>query len=142
MVLSAVTAVVAIWQARVLADHLSAAVWPYGRHGRGAAPWTPFFEISLVNAGVAPAIMRRFSVRVDGAPVRSWREFLAAISEDEAVRSAAFGEGVVQGVGWVMTPNSPVSGRIRVPAAGRVHVRPHRPCAARAVDRAERCLEG
>jgi hypothetical protein len=118
MGLSAVTAAVVIWQAKVDSDHLAAAVWPYVQAWPSRSTAPPRFEISLVNAGVGPAIIRHFSVRVDGSPVRSWREFLAAVSKEETVRAAAFNEGVVQGSGWVMTPGSSVSAfRTHVPAA-------------------------
>lgn len=105
ILLSGITAGAVIWQARVAADQRAASVWPHVQAwpSRGVDP--PRFAITLMNAGVGPAVIRYFAVRVDGEPVRSWREFLAALSADEGVRRAAFNEGVVRGSGWVMSPN-------------------------------------
>lgn len=118
MFLSAVSAFGVIWQTKVASDQREAAVWPYVQAYPGRSSSDPLFDISLVNAGVGPAVIRYFAVRVDNKPVRSWRQFLAAVSDDERVQQAAFGEGVVQGSGFVLTPNTPVSAfRTRVPEA-------------------------
>lgn len=109
IVLSGITAGAVIWQARVAADQRAASVWPHVQAWPSRSSSPPSFGIHLVNAGVGPAVVRYFSVRVDERPVRSWREFLAAISEDDAVGRAAFNEGVVRGSGWVMSPNTPVT---------------------------------
>jgi hypothetical protein len=104
--LSAVSAVGVIWQAKIAADQREASVWPYVEASPNRNSKAPMFSISLVNVGVGPAVMRYFAVRVDGKPVRSWSEFLAAVSSEERVREARFGEGVVQGSGWVLAPNA------------------------------------
>ena len=88
MFLRAISAAAVIWQVTVAADQRAATVWPYIQASPGRTSSPPFFGIHLVNAGVGPALIRYFAVRVDGKPVRSWREFLAAISRDEAVRRA------------------------------------------------------
>jgi hypothetical protein len=116
--LSAISAFAVIWQTKVAADQREAAVWPYVQAFPSRSSRPPGFDISLVNVGVGPALIRHFSVRVDEKPVRSWREFLAALSEDEKVRQAYFDEGVVQGSGWVLPPNAPVTAFVtRVPEA-------------------------
>ena len=109
IVLSAISAVGVIWQTKVASDQREAAVWPYVQAFPNRFSKNPAFSISLTNAGVGPAVVRYFSVRVDDKPVKSWREFLAAVSEDKLVREADFDEGVIQGSGWVLAPNMPVS---------------------------------
>ena len=122
---SSITGFAVIWQAKVAADQREASVWPYVQAfaERSSAP--PMFRISLINAGVGPALIRYFSVRVDGKPVLSWKAFLGAVSEDETVRESRFGEGVVKGSGWVMTPNHPVYAfQTRLPEAVNALVPP------------------
>jgi len=109
MLLSAISAAAVIWQVKVAADQRAASVWPYIQAAPGRTSSPPFFGIQMVNAGVGPALIRYFAVRVDGKPVRSWREFLAAISNDEAVRRAPFHEGIIGGAGWVMAPQVPLN---------------------------------
>ena len=109
MLLSAVSAGGVIWQVKVAADQRAATVWPYIQVSPGRTSSPPFFVIGMVNAGVGPALIRYFAVQVDGKPVRSWREFLAAISKDEAVRRAPFHEGIIGGSGWVMAPQVPLN---------------------------------
>jgi hypothetical protein len=108
MVLSAVSAFGVIWQTRVATDQREASVWPYVQAFPNRNSRDPMFGISLVNVGVGPALIRYFSVRVDDKAVRSWREFLAAVSQEERVHQAYFDEGVVQGSGWVLAPNAPL----------------------------------
>jgi hypothetical protein len=116
--LSAVSAFGVIWQTKVAADQREASVWPYVQAFPNRNSREPAFSISLVNVGVGPALIRYFSVRVDDKPVRSWRAFLEALSADEPVRQAYFGEGVIQGSGWVLAPNAPLTAfRTTVPEA-------------------------
>ena len=109
IVLSAVSAFGVIWQTMVASDQREASVWPYvqAMPSRNSNP--PSFDISLFNVGVGPALIRYFAVSIDGKPVGSWREFLAALSEDEAIRQAKINEGIVQGSGWVIAPNTNMS---------------------------------
>ena len=109
ILLSAISAGGVIWQVKVAADQRAATVWPYIQvfPARNSSP--PFFAIQMVNVGVGPALIRYFAVRVDDRPVRSWREFLAAVSVEDAVRRAPFDEGVVTGAGWVMAPQVPLN---------------------------------
>ena len=109
MLLSAISAAAVIWQVKVAADQRAATVWPYIQATPGRTSSPPFFVIQMVNADVGPALIRYFAVHVDGKPVRSWREFLAAISTDEAVRRAPFDEGIIAGSGWVMAPQVPLN---------------------------------
>jgi hypothetical protein len=109
ILLSAISAGGVIWQVKVAADQRAATVWPYIQTGPARSSSPPFFAIQMVNAGVGPAVIRYFAVRVDDKPVRSWREFLAAVSADDAVRRAPFDEGVIAGAGWVMAPQVPVN---------------------------------
>jgi hypothetical protein len=108
MFLSAVSAAAVIWQVKITADQRAAAVWPHIRVFPSRSSSPPLFAINMVNSGVGPAIVRYFAVKVDGKPVRSWREFLSGVSSAEAVRRAPFDEGVVRGSGWVMAPQVPV----------------------------------
>ena len=118
MTLSAISAFGVIWQTKVASDQREAAVWPYVQAFPNRNSRDPAFSISLENVGVGPALIRYFSVRVDAKPVRSWREFLAALSEEDEVRQAYIGEGVVQGSGWVLAPNTPLAAFVtRAPEA-------------------------
>lgn len=118
ILLSAVSAFGVIWQTKVASDQREASVWPYVQAFPNRSSSESIFGILLTNAGVGPAVIRHFSVTVDQKPVRSWREFLMAVSDDERVRQAGFGEGVVQGSGWVLTPETPIMAfQTRVPEA-------------------------
>jgi hypothetical protein len=125
VVLSAVSAFGVIWQTKVASDQREASVWPYVQATPNRSSSDSLFAISMVNAGVGPAVMRHFSVSVDQKPVQSWRQFLASVSTDERVRQAGFSEGVVQGAGWVLAPNTPlVAFQTRVPEAVNVLAAP------------------
>ena len=57
-------------------QQVRAAVWPIFEFDSSNAPDIHF---TLANKGVGPAIIRHVIVRVDGQPVRNWREALEKI---------------------------------------------------------------
>src|SRR5437762_14392329 len=61
------------YTAYVQRQQVRAAVWPILEFGSSNAPDIHF---SLANKGVGPAIIRHVIVKVDGRPVRNWKEAL------------------------------------------------------------------
>src|SRR5213594_4657394 len=57
-------------------QQVRAAVWPILEFDSSNAPDIHF---TLANKGVGPAIIRNVIVRVDGQPVRNWKEALERI---------------------------------------------------------------
>ena len=61
------------YTAHVQRQQVRAAVWPILEFDSSNAPDIHF---TLANKGVGPAIIRNVIVRVDGQPVRNWKEAL------------------------------------------------------------------
>ena len=59
------------YTAHVQRQQVRAAVWPILEFDSSNAPDIHF---TLANKGVGPAIIRNVIVRVDGQPVRNWKE--------------------------------------------------------------------
>jgi len=66
---------VSAYTAYVQRQQVRAAVWPILEFDSGNGP----IHFILANKGVGPAIIRHVIVRVDGEPVRNWKEVLARI---------------------------------------------------------------
>jgi hypothetical protein len=69
------------------------AVWPHVEAG-----WSwghDHFEVALTNKGIGPAMLWSFGVNVNGAPVRSWASFLAAIAPDLHLEKRCFANEVL-----------------------------------------------
>jgi len=64
------------YTAHVPRQQVRAAVWPILEFDSSNAPDIHF---TLANKGVGPAIIRHVIVRVDGQPVRNWKEALGRI---------------------------------------------------------------
>jgi len=64
------------YTAHVQRQQVRAAVWPILEFDSSNAPDIHF---TLANKGVGPAIIRHVIVRVDGQPVRNWKEALERI---------------------------------------------------------------
>src|SRR5213596_3809408 len=67
---------VSAYTAYVQRQQVRAAVWPILEFDSGNAPDIHF---TLANKGVGPAIIRNVIVKVDGQPIRSWKEALERI---------------------------------------------------------------
>jgi hypothetical protein len=66
---------VSAYTAYVQRQQVRAAVWPILEFDSSNAP----IHFILANKGVGPAIIRQVIVKVDGQPVRNWREVLEKI---------------------------------------------------------------
>jgi hypothetical protein len=66
---------VSAYTAHVQRQQVRAAVWPILEFDSSNAP----IHFILANKGVGPAIIRHVIVKVDGQPVRNWREALEKI---------------------------------------------------------------
>jgi hypothetical protein len=64
------------YTAHVQRQQVRAAVWPILEFDTSN---TPDIHFTLANKGVGPAIIRHVIVRVDGQPVKNWKEALARI---------------------------------------------------------------
>ena len=67
---------VSAYTAHVQRQQVRAAVWPVLEFDTSNAPDIHF---TLANKGVGPAIIRHVIVKVDGQPVRNWKEALGRI---------------------------------------------------------------
>src|SRR5438034_8092246 len=68
---------VSAYTAHVQRQQVRAAVWPILEFDSSNAPDIHF---TLANKGVGPAIIRHVIVKVDGQPVKNWKEALAGES--------------------------------------------------------------
>ncbi len=66
---------VSAYTAYVQRQQVRAAVWPILEFDSGNGP----IHFTLANKGVGPAIIRHVIVKVDGQPVRNWKEALEKI---------------------------------------------------------------
>src|SRR4029434_1887029 len=98
---------VSAYTAYVQRQQVRAAVWPILEFDSSNAP----IHFILANKGVGPAIIRHVLVKVDGQPVRNWREALEKIlgpgehlgsESDMSGRVFAAGESMT-----VFTPRDP-----------------------------------
>jgi len=96
------------YTAYVQREQVRAAVWPILEFDSSNAPDIHF---TLANKGVGPAIIRDVIVRVDGQPVRNWREALEKIlgpgdhpGSESDMRGYVFAAGESR---TVFTPHDP-----------------------------------
>jgi hypothetical protein len=96
------------YTAHVQRQQVRAAVWPILEFDTSNAPDIHF---TLANKGVGPAIIRHVIVRVDGQPVRNWKEALGRIlGPGEHLGSESDMSGHVFAAGestTVFTPHDP-----------------------------------
>ena len=99
---------VSAYTAYVQRQQVRAAVWPILEFDSSNAPDIHF---TLANKGVGPAIIRHVIVRVDGQPVRNWREALERIlgpgehlGSESDMRGHVFAAGESR---TVFTPHDP-----------------------------------
>ena len=96
---------VSAYTAHVQRQQVRAAVWPILQFDSSNAPDIHF---TLANKGVGPAIIRHVIVRVDGQPVRNWREALEKIlGPGEHLGSESDMRGHVLAAGESMTVFTP-----------------------------------
>jgi len=93
------------YTAHVQRQQVRAAVWPILEFDSSNAPDIHF---TLANKGVGPAIIRHVIVKVDGQPVRNWREALERIlGPGEHLGSESDMSGRVFAAGESMTVFTP-----------------------------------
>lgn len=93
------------YTAHVQRQQVRAAVWPILEFDSSNAPDIHF---TLANKGVGPAIIRNVIVRVDGQPVRNWKEALERIlGTGEHLGSESDMSGHVFAAGESMTVFTP-----------------------------------
>src|SRR5437660_5488675 len=96
---------VSAYTAYVQRQQVRAAVWPILEFDSSNAPDIHF---TLANKGVGPAIIRHVIVKVDGQPVRNWREALERIlGPGEHLGSESDMSGRVFAAGESMTVFTP-----------------------------------
>jgi len=96
---------VSAYTAHVQRQQVRAAVWPILEFDSSNAPDIHF---TLANKGVGPAIIRHVIVKVDGQPVRNWREALERIfGPGEHLGSESDMSGRVFAAGESMTVFTP-----------------------------------
>ena len=96
------------YTAHVQRQQVRAAVWPILEFDSSNAPDIHF---TLANKGVGPAIIRHVIVRVDGQPVRNWKEAL----------------GRILGPGEHLGSESDMSGHVFAAGESRTAFTPHDP---------------
>ena len=95
------------YTAYVQRQQVRAAVWPILEFDSSNAPDIHF---TLANKGVGPAIIRHVIVKVDGQPVRNWREVVEKILGPGHLASESDMSGYVFAAGesrTVFTPRDP-----------------------------------
>ena len=95
---------VSAYIAYVQRQQVRAAVWPILEFDSSNAP----IHFTLANKGVGPAIIRHVIVKVDGQPVRNWKEALGRIlGPGEHLGSESDMSGCVFAAGESMTVFTP-----------------------------------
>ncbi len=98
---------VSAYTAYVQRQQVRAAVWPILEFDSSN---TPDIHFTLANKGVGPAIIRHVIVKVDGKPVRNWREVVEKILGPGHLASESDMSGYVFAAGesrTVFTPRDP-----------------------------------
>jgi hypothetical protein len=100
---SASASIATVVQTRVVANQLSAAVWPYLSFTTTTAPNS--LLVTLDNDGLGPALVRTVYLTVDGRPQSRWRSVVALFrsttraragkSRNETLAVTGFGGGTV-----------------------------------------------
>src|SRR5437016_8383441 len=95
---------VSAYTAHVQRQQVRAAVWPILEFDSGNGP----IQFTLANKGVGPAIIRHVTLKVDGQPVRNWKEALEKIlGPGEHLGSESDMSGHVLAAGESMTVYTP-----------------------------------
>ena len=84
-----------VYQARLSRDQAKASVWPYLIQGNSG---NSGYSRIVQNVGLGPAIIRGFEVRVDGKPMKSWKEAVEKLGVHptwRGSRSTTFRTGLV-----------------------------------------------
>jgi hypothetical protein len=85
LLISSLTCVATIVQTRVIANQLSATVWPYlsydSTFDRGSV------DVELENDGLGPALIRSASLAVDGRPMATWEDAGKALGKLPGAKS-------------------------------------------------------
>ena len=90
LLVSGFATVASWWQTRVVAQQLSAQVWPYVNVGLTYGPKQ--IIISADNDGLGPAVVRWLVFTVDGRPKRSFAEVQRALAPGSRGRSSWISE--------------------------------------------------
>lgn len=69
------------YQTVIMRAQIEAAVWPHIQIGTSCC--RDGFHIDVQNKGVGPAIIKYAVVKVDGKPMRTWREALTALLHND-----------------------------------------------------------
>jgi hypothetical protein len=96
----------AVYEARINRAHQRVIVWPYVTQFNSDSGGA--YQRKVQNAGIGPALIRSFQVRVDGHVMRSWDEVLAQIAPAPAGRDSGFAYSTLA-TGSVLTPGSSVT---------------------------------
>ena len=97
MIFSAIVAVAAVYQTRVIANQLSASVWPYLSFTDSDSD--KLFRYQLVNNGLGPAIIDSATLSLDGKPKASVRDagfaILVHVPNHTSMSTSSVGDGDV-----------------------------------------------
>jgi hypothetical protein len=95
VVLSAAAALISLcalittfWQTKIMREQLRASVWPRVSLSHGyflEPPERAFYRLSVTNAGVGPAIVKRVSVRYRGAEMHQMIHLLERLGEEHKI---------------------------------------------------------
>lgn len=80
LLVSAFTAATLLYQTRVIGDQFAATIWPY--LSVGTTYGTNGESIEVTNDGLGPALVRSAQLKVDGAPVRAWNDYVEMLARD------------------------------------------------------------
>ncbi len=82
ILIAVVTAIVAVYDANINRKYQSISIWPHVVHNTTTNFGTPAkFELLLENKGLGPAVIKDYSISVDGKKVASWQEAFSILSE-------------------------------------------------------------
>ncbi len=86
LLISSLATAASWWQSRVVAEQLSAQVWPYVSFAESYGDDT--VSISISNDGLGPAVLRTAAVLVDGKPQASFVDAMHALIGPHLVQRA------------------------------------------------------
>jgi hypothetical protein len=111
--ISAIAALAAVYQTRVIAGQFSATVWPYVSFDETNSP--SLVELDLRNDGLGPAIVRSVAITLDGKPKASIEALLASIAAGQPQAQTAARAALRAGAKIKITTSTPESGLV-IPA--------------------------
>lgn len=77
LLVSAFTSITLLYQTRVISQQYAATIWPY--LGVSSTYGGDGEKIQVTNEGLGPALIRSAQLFVDGKPVPTWNDYLAAL---------------------------------------------------------------